>query len=134
MHEGRISPVLDVAQRLRVVSIDGQTPTGHRDVAITAGSLCGHAQEIRATGIDVLICGALSQPLEAALVAAGVHVTAQVCGDVEAVLQAYLAGRLTEREFLMPGCCGRRRRRGGHGDLPARRAARSNEATQAPRE
>jgi predicted Fe-Mo cluster-binding NifX family protein len=128
-HEGRISPVLDVAQCLRVVSIDGQTPTGHRDVAIIAGSLCGRAQEIQATEIDVLICGALSRPLESALTALGIHVTAQVCGDVEAVLDAYLAGRLTEREFLMPGCCGRRRRRGRHSDAPARDTARSYETT-----
>lgn len=113
-HEGRVSPVLDVAQRLRVVSIDAKTSTDQRDVALAAESLCGRVQEIQATEIDVLICGALSRPLEAALAAAGIHVLAQICGDVEGVLQAYLTGRLTERAFLMPGCCGRRRHRAGH--------------------
>ncbi len=115
-HEGRVSPVLDVAQRLRVVRIEGETPTDQRDVALAAQSLCGRVQEIQATGIDVLICGALSRPLEAALVAAGIRVVGKVCGDLEAVLRAYLAGRLTERVFRMPGCSGQRRRASRDGE------------------
>lgn len=115
-HEGRVSPVLDVAQRVRMVNIDGKTPTSQREVELVADSFCGRAAEFPARGIDVLICGALSRPLEAALASAGIPVVAQVCGDVEAVLQAFLAGRLTERVFLMPGCCGRRRGAGRDGE------------------
>jgi len=126
-HAGRVSPVLDVAQRLRVVSITGKTLTDPYEVALVADSLCGRAQEIQATGIDVLICGALSRPLEAALTAAGMHVLAQVCGDVEVVLEAYLAGQLTQRAFLMPGCCGRRRHRAGYGNARRRLGAPSDE-------
>lgn len=107
--------MLDVARRLRVVCVDGKTPTSRHEVALTNESLCGRAQEIQTAGIDVLICGAVSWPLESALSAAGVHVLAQVCGDIEEVLHAYLAGRLTQRAFLMPGCCERRRHRGGRG-------------------
>jgi predicted Fe-Mo cluster-binding NifX family protein len=114
-HEGRVSPVLDVAQRLRVVRIEGATPTDQRDVALAAQSLCGRVQVIQATEIDVLICGALSRPLEAALASSGIRVVAQLCGDVEAVLQAYLAGRLRERAFRMPGCSGQRRRASRNG-------------------
>ena len=32
----------------------------------------------------------------------------RTCGGVEQVLQAYRLGRLTDRSFAMPGCCGRR--------------------------
>lgn len=115
-HEGRVSPVLDVAQRLWVVSIDGETPTRQDEVRLAAPSLCGRVREIQAAGVDVLICGAVSRPLEAALANAGVHVVPQVCGDIDEIVQAYVAGRLAERDFLMPGCCGRRRRPGRGGN------------------
>jgi predicted Fe-Mo cluster-binding NifX family protein len=58
----------------------------------------------------VLICGAISRPLEAMLLSAGVEVIPQTCGPVEEVLKAFMSGKLTEKAFLMPGCCGRRRR------------------------
>jgi len=60
--------------------------------------------------MSVLICGALSQALEALLLAAGLQVVPNTCGPVEEVANAYLSGRLTEGAFLMPGCCRRRRR------------------------
>jgi hypothetical protein len=120
-HQGRVSPVLDVTKHLRVVSLGGKTPTGEREVALAARSLVGRVREIQAADIDVLICGALSWPLETALAAAGIRVVSQVCGEVEAVLEAYLAGRLAQGAFRMPGCSRRRRRRacGGetHGPL-----------------
>ncbi len=115
MYAGRVSPVLDVAQRLLVVDIAGQQPMSRHDVPLAAATLHGRAQEIQAAGVEVLVCGALSRALEAALTAAGVQVVPQTCGDIEDVLQAYLAGQLTQSAFLMPGCCGRRRRRGGRG-------------------
>jgi predicted Fe-Mo cluster-binding NifX family protein len=60
--------------------------------------------------VDALICGAISWPLELALTSAGIEVIAQTCGDVDEVLEAFLAGQLEQEKFLMPGCCGRRRR------------------------
>jgi len=62
------------------------------------------------TGVGVLICGAISWPLQMAVSAAGIEVIPQTCGDVEAVLAAFLNGGLNRGGFLMPGCCGRRRR------------------------
>ena len=54
--------------------------------------------------VDVLICGAISQMLERMLHRAGVRVVAQVCGEVEAVLQAFLSRMLDAPEFSPPGC------------------------------
>jgi hypothetical protein len=59
--------------------------------------------------VDVLICGAVSRPLELALTLEGIEVIPQTCGKVEQVARAYLAGRLSGDAFLMPGCCTRRR-------------------------
>jgi hypothetical protein len=42
--------------------------------------------------------------LERMLHRAGVRVVAQVCGEVEAVLQAFLDRTLDAPEFSLPGC------------------------------
>jgi predicted Fe-Mo cluster-binding NifX family protein len=111
---GRVSPVFDVAGRLLVVTLDGPEAGRREEVAITEENPCARAALLVRLGVGVLICGAISRPLEMAVAAAGIEVLAQTCGDVEQVLAAYLDGRIVQDRFLMPGCCGRRRR-GRHG-------------------
>jgi predicted Fe-Mo cluster-binding NifX family protein len=112
--DGRVSPVLDVARHLLVVEVEGNAEVGRGEADLAEAQLGPRAQQIRGLGVEVLICGAVSWPLEAALTSAGVRVIPQTCGWVEDVLQAFLSGGLTDEAFLMPGCCGRRRRfRGG---------------------
>jgi predicted Fe-Mo cluster-binding NifX family protein len=115
-HEGRVSPVLDVAQRLLVVDVNGQAENGRQDLALTSSSLATRVRDIQHAAVDVLICGAVSQPLEAVLSAAGIRVLSRICGPIENVLSAFLADGLSDGAYLMPGCCGRgRQRRGGCG-------------------
>jgi predicted Fe-Mo cluster-binding NifX family protein len=112
--DGRISPVLDVAGRLLLVSTEDSAEVARREANLEQAPLAARVKRIRELGVDVLICGALSWPLEAMLVSAGVRVIPQMCGSVEDVLRAFLSGQLTDEAFRMPGCCGRRwRRRGG---------------------
>ena len=115
---GRISPVLDVARHLLVVEIDGGVEAGRREEAIDGTDLARRAERVIRAGVDVLICGAISRPLETMLVASGVEVIPHTCGPVEDVLRALLTGQFTAESFLMPGCCGQRRRfrRGRLGD------------------
>lgn len=110
--QGRVSPVFDVAGSLRLVEVADARAVGRQDATLTATDPLERARQVRQCGADVLICGAISWPLEMALTSAGVRVIAQTCGPVEDVLDAFLAGRLDGRAFRMPGCCGRRRRRG----------------------
>jgi predicted Fe-Mo cluster-binding NifX family protein len=105
--QGRVSPVFDVAARLMMVRLWGRTERGREDVTLFETLPAGIVRSIVELGVNVLICGAISQMLEAALVEAGVRVVPRVCGEVEAVLRAYRAGTLGAREFRMPGCCSR---------------------------
>jgi len=107
--QGRISPVFDVARNVFVVDVDHGVERVRRDVAFTTADIQARAARLAETQADLLICGAISWPLEMAVVAAGIEVIPQTCGDVEQVLAAFLAGRLKLDAFLMPGCCGRRR-------------------------
>jgi len=108
--DGRVSPVLDVARNLLVVEVEGGVEVGRSEVGFADARPGPRADQVRRLGVEVLICGALSWPLEAILTSGGVRVIARTCGAVEDVLRAFLSGRLADWAFLMPGCCGRRRR------------------------
>ena len=107
---GRVSPVFDAAKHLLIVDFDGDREIHREEVVIEESQLMPRAKRVAQLGVDVLICGAISMPLEAMLVSAGVRVIPHTCGTVEEVLQAFASGQLTDEMFLMPGCCGRRRR------------------------
>ncbi|HYG36068.1 MAG TPA: NifB/NifX family molybdenum-iron cluster-binding protein, partial [Clostridia bacterium] len=57
-------------------------------------------------GVNVLICGGISQELQATLERRGIQVLPQICGEVEAVIAAYRADGLKSPEFLLPDCYG----------------------------
>lgn len=135
----RVSPVFDVAQTMVLVDLDGDRERSRQTVPLHSRDLGRRVAELTQHGVNVLICGAISRPLEALLRAAAIEVVPQTCGAVEEVLRAFVAGRLHEPEFLMPGCCGRRRR-GWCGDGGGRRraggrgrGARGGEARQGSR-
>jgi predicted Fe-Mo cluster-binding NifX family protein len=112
--------VLDVAQRLFLADVEGGAEQRQRVEPLIENGVAARAAQLRESGVNVLICGAVSWPLEQALAARGIEVVPYVCGKVDEVLAAYLAGRLMRRDFVMPGCGGCRHRRGrGRG---ARRA------------
>ena len=112
---GGISPVFDVSRHLLVVEIEGGKEVSRHEEEIRETELTHRVQQLTGLGVNMLICGAISWPLERMLVSAGVQVVSKTCGPVEEVLQAFASGKLTEKAFLMPGCWGRRRRsRGKH--------------------
>jgi predicted Fe-Mo cluster-binding NifX family protein len=110
--QGRVSPVLDVAGNLLLIDLEHGGETKRQSVALEEDSIQGRAKHIADLGVNTLICGAISRPLELALVSAGIEVIPQTCGNVEQIINAYLMGQLHQDNFLMPGCCGRRRRLG----------------------
>ena len=118
IHEGRISPVLDAARRFLVIEVQDARETNRSEVRLEATEFLARARWIAQLDWHVIVCGAVSRPLETLLVASGVNVIPNTCGPVDEVLNAYLSGKLDSSAFLMPGCAcrgrGRRRRyRGG---------------------
>lgn len=110
--------MLDAARQMLVVDVEGGEEVARREEPFGDADPARRALGVSRLGIDVLICGAVSRPLEAMLAAAGVRLIPQTCGPVEEILRAFRMGELTEQAFLMPGCRGRRRfrrGRGGHG-------------------
>lgn len=105
-YQGRVSPVFDVAARLLVVHCQGTAELERKDVVLFEKEPGRIVHSLGELGVNVLICGGISQGLQVALEHVGIGVVAQICGEIEPVLAAYRAGKLPGPEFLMPGCCG----------------------------
>ena len=113
--EDRISPVFDTAARLLIVEIDSGIEVSRSIVSIDEPFLPRRAARLVEIGVDTLICGAVSRPLYALIMAERVQLIPFLSGNVEEVLQAFLSGDFTETRFSMPGCCRGRRRGKGPG-------------------
>ena len=113
----RVSPVFDVAGSLRLVDLEDGTPLRHSNANLQEDDPSARVRKLSELGVKVLICGAISRPLETMLTGAGIRVIGRICGGVEEVVEAYRSGRHDDPAFAMPGCCGqkRRRNRGGCG-------------------
>jgi predicted Fe-Mo cluster-binding NifX family protein len=114
-HLGRVSPVFDVARNVLTVSLKDGQEQGRGEAALGTFDPFLRAQELKNLGVDVLVCGAISQAYETALSVKGIKVIGSVCGPLEEVLSAALNGTLEDARFLMPGFTRLRRFRGRYG-------------------
>lgn len=112
---GRVSPVLDTAERVMVVDTGAAAGKVPEEVALDPQRLPLRAARLAELHLDLLICGAVSRPLAELIAAAGVPVQPWIAGEVEDVLQALTTGRLDRPRYRMPGCCGGRGRGRGRG-------------------
>jgi predicted Fe-Mo cluster-binding NifX family protein len=98
--QGRISPVFDVARRVRIVEAENGRITSQVEYEICTGN---RSKELADLEVKVLICGAITRALEITLWEAGIDVISRIRGPVDEVLQAYLMARLNQKRFTMPG-------------------------------
>ena len=108
--QGRVSPVFDVAGRLLVAEIAQGTEVSRREHHLPSEDPWQRASQLAELQVGTLICGAISQVLEALLSERGIKVYAHICGDVDEVLEAFLSGTLGSAQYAMPGCCRQHRR------------------------
>ena len=112
---GRLAPVFDTARRMLVVSISSAGVMRTDQPLVEGAPACCAVQLVEA-GIEVLVCGAISRSLHELITARGITVQPFLAGDLQEVVACWLAGRLGDDTFVMPGC--RRRLRGVRPDDP----------------
>jgi predicted Fe-Mo cluster-binding NifX family protein len=108
--EGRVSPVFDTASRMVLLQIEDGHEAGRREAQFTGMPPHLRVQRLVDLKIEVLICGAISRPLSAMCLSAGISIIPWVSGSLDEVVKAFLAGALPSPEYTMPGCCGQRMR------------------------
>jgi len=116
--QGRVSPVFDVAGNLLLIDVDNGEESRREQHRLLGGDPLARVAELLALRPEILICGAISKPVEARLASAGVRVIGFICGPVDEVLGAFLGGELSKQAFIMPGCQGWRRRLGRRNQGP----------------
>ncbi len=109
--QGRVSPVFDVAGQLLVAELAEGAEVSRRECPLPSAEPELRASQLAELQVETLICGAISQSLEALLSENGIKVYGRICGNVDEVLKAFVAGTLGDAQYTMPGCCGQARRR-----------------------
>jgi predicted Fe-Mo cluster-binding NifX family protein len=106
---GRVSPVFDTAGVLMVVTVEDGQEISRSRVDLQDLGVPARVNQLTSSGVKVLLCGAISQPLYDMLEVAGIEVTPFLSGDVEVLLNAYCEEMISDPRFLMPGCGGSKR-------------------------
>lgn len=109
--DNRIAPVFDVARQMLLVEAKSGLITTESEEILAETMSVWKASSLAELGIDILICGAISRPLQEMVAAYGIRVIPFVAGDLREVIEAWLSGKGNIRLFAMPGCCGRGQRR-----------------------
>ncbi len=123
--EDMVSTVCDFSSRLLVFDVMGDEVKNRSFIPFETGILPERVDKLEELGVEVLLCGAISRPLERMIRASGVKVIPCLRGSIEEIIRAYLDGGLSDARFILPGfgpgasrMRGRRRRRGGVCRLP----------------
>jgi predicted Fe-Mo cluster-binding NifX family protein len=98
-----VSPVFDFSHRIMVMQCDETRERARYPYELPDESMSARAERLRELGVDVLICGAISNSLAKMLRGMGIVVIPWKCGLVEEVLMAYFSGSLEDPRFSMPG-------------------------------
>jgi predicted Fe-Mo cluster-binding NifX family protein len=101
--QGRISPVFDVSSNLVLVDCTDGLVTARVEMQLDREDPRSRALTVTHHRVSVLICGAISREYAAALRGHGIRIIAEVCGEVETVLAAFIRDELDHPAFRMPG-------------------------------
>jgi predicted Fe-Mo cluster-binding NifX family protein len=108
----KISPVFDVTRQVLLVDARKGKICAEKKEVLRGEMPSQKALRLSELGVNTLVCGAISRGAQAMVEVFGIRVIPFVTGDLREVIQAWLSDSLENDDFAMPGCCGRRRRRG----------------------
>ena len=116
----RISPVFDAARTLVIAGIEEGQVVTREEVKLRPGNIREAVCLLSGSGVEVLICGAISHDLAEQIEAGGIRLIPFIAGKVGPILRWYAKG-LSITGYQMPGCgcrgSGRGRRCGGGPDF-----------------
>ena len=112
--EDRVSPVFDSSRKLLIADIVNEQVIGRLLRPFNPEPVSRLGDLLCTLQIEVLICGAISQPPSDIIESSGVKLISFIGGKTNDILETFSKGGPIVPEFLMPGCGrqnrGRRRR------------------------
>ena len=106
--ENRISPRFDCAPGFRVYMTEGGEITGIREISCQGWNDNERIAQLRALGVDTMICGGLPNYLLGILTNRGMKIIPWVAGDASEAFALFLRGQLNAGMVI---CTGRKIRR-----------------------
>lgn len=100
----RVSTVFDFARLLLVLDLHRGQEISRIEIPLNENPSILRARKLSALGVQVLICGAISQPLAALVRRSGIEVIPFVTGKIDDVLDAFVTAQLADARLLLPGC------------------------------
>lgn len=110
----RISPLFDTACRV-VIWSDGEGRGEPEEYDLRDLVPPMKVRRIQELGVEVLICGAVSNTVAYLVESAGIKLVPWISGPVRDVIEAFERGQLDESRYFMPGCGRMKRKRAGGG-------------------
>ena len=107
----RIAPVFDVVREVHLTDFESGRVVREETGSPPAGRVAdGKGGWLAERKVDVLVCGAISRPLQSVVAGYGIQVVPFVAGNLQEITRAWLDGTLESGRFVMPGCCRHRKR------------------------
>jgi predicted Fe-Mo cluster-binding NifX family protein len=104
----RIAPVFDVARWIQLVEIEAGQIISQNRARVACDMPNQKASRLAELEVGILVCGAISRPMQAIIKAYGIEVIPFITGDLQEVIQAWQKGQLSAA-YTMPGCARRQR-------------------------
>lgn len=108
--DNRIAPVFDVARQIHLVETKAGRIVSEKQEALADAMPVQKVVCLAELGVSLLVCGAVSRPLQEMIAAYDIRIIPFVAGDLREVIEAWLAGKREIDIFAMPGCCKKKRR------------------------
>jgi predicted Fe-Mo cluster-binding NifX family protein len=102
--ENRISPLFDSASMLLVAEIESRGIIKKQLEPFSCESAFSRAARLDDLGVNVLICGAISDVYAGLIDARSIQIVPFAKGAVDEVLEAYMRGDIYKKDYRMPGC------------------------------
>jgi predicted Fe-Mo cluster-binding NifX family protein len=101
--EARVSPVLDVCNRMLLVDIDNACEVHRHEISLEKVDFIERIEFLNRWGIHKIICSGVSDLMCKYLSAKNIILISGVVGEFENVITAYICGKLDDTCFSMPG-------------------------------
>lgn len=120
----RLAPLFDVAQSLLVLDWqEGVVLARHEWLG--QGSPLSILTDLKAMGVQQLVCGAISRPVQELAQFLQIDCKGFLTGELNEIINALIGGQLDQERWAMPGCHLRGARRGHGGRRGCGRRKRS---------
>lgn len=105
--EDRIAPVFDTSQFIQIVEVEKNCVLDKKNESLNEEVALQKLMRLANLQINTLICGAIARQTYLTASMHGISVIPFIAGGVDEVITAWLNGKLSVKNFAMPGCWNR---------------------------